>query len=355
MTDIIFTGGGTAGHVTPNLALFPELQAQGYQLAYIGQAGSIEHTLVSKAGIEFFPISAGKLRRYFDWQNFTDVFRILLGLFQALGHLLRHRPKLVFSKGGFVSCPVVWAAWLLRIPVIIHESDLSPGLANKLSAPFASKVCYSFPETAAYLPQAKALYTGLPVRNFLLNGNAQAGYALCGFSNNKPMLLVIGGSLGAKNLNHLVRENLDTLLTSFNVCHICGAGAIDTQLSSVAGYAQFEYVDQELADIFAACELVLSRAGATSIFEFLALRLPALLVPLSLNASRGDQILNAQSFEKQGYAMQVDEQVLLENPVLLNQLLQTCFAQKSGLIAKMVQSKANMAGPTLISLIKEYL
>ena len=295
------TGGGTAGHVTPNLALIPGLKSSGFDIHYVGTRNGMERGLIEKSGlpIKYHCINAGKLRRYFDFKNFTDLFRITLGFFQSLCLLIKLRPALVFSKGGFVSCPVVWAAWLCRAPVIIHESDITPGLANRLSMPFVKKICFSFPETEARLPASKRVMTGLPVREELFCGDAARGRELCGFEEGKPVILVIGGSLGANAVNEAVRGALDKLLVDFNVCHICGKG--NRAPGSRAGYRQFEYVSAELPDLFAAADMAISRAGATTLFELLALRKPALLIPLGTAASRGDQILNAESFEKSGY------------------------------------------------------
>lgn len=352
MVDIVFTGGGTAGHVTPNLALFPKLLDQGYSLAYLGQKNSIEQNLVEQAGIDFYSISAGKLRRYLDWQNLSDVFRILLGIAQALLHLLKLHPRLVFSKGGFVSCPVVWAAWLLRIPVIIHESDISPGLANKLSIPFAKSVCYSFPETAAFLPAHKRILTGVAIRDFLAQGEAQKGNQLCGFDNELPCIMIIGGSQGSHALNDIIRKNLPNLSQCYNICHLCGAGGLDNSLNEHSNYKQFEYVDQELPDLFAMADLVISRAGATSVFELLSLAKPNLLIPLPLTASRGDQILNAQSFERQGFSIVAKEENLKAHPEHLLAILEHCFQRVSQMHARMKESAQNNAKEKLISLIQ---
>jgi UDP-N-acetylglucosamine--N-acetylmuramyl-(pentapeptide) pyrophosphoryl-undecaprenol N-acetylglucosamine transferase len=300
MKKILLTGGGTAGHVTPNIALIPGLKDMGLEIHYVGTKKGMERDLIAKTGLPYHHISAGKLRRYFSFRNFTDMFRIKLGFLQSLILMMKLRPSVVFSKGGFVSCPVVWAAWLCRIPVVIHESDLTPGLANKLSIPFAKKVCFSFPETEEHLPPAKREATGLPVRKELFDGDAKRGRELCGFDNDKPVITVIGGSLGAQAINEAVRGGLDKLLDDFNVCHICGKGG--KAPGSRPGYCQFEYIGEELPDIFAMADMVISRAGATTLFELLALRKPALLIPLGTAASRGDQILNARSFEKQGYA-----------------------------------------------------
>lgn len=313
---IVLTGGGTSGHVTPNIALFEPLKKAGFELFYIGTETGIEKQLVTAEQIPFYAIHAGKLRRYLDMENIKDVGKILKGYREAIKILKEIRPNIVFSKGGFVSCPVVWAAKKLKIPVIIHESDITPGLANKLSLPCATKICYAFPETKAHLPQEKSIYTGLPVRQAVLEGNRSAGLSFCGFDGAKPVLTIIGGSLGSEYLNQIIRANLDALLAKFDLCHLCGKGHLDNELLNVKGYAQFEYVNQELPDVMNASDLFVSRAGATVIFELLSLKKPVLLIPLSKRASRGDQILNARSFEKSGYAKAMEEDEL-DGPKLL--------------------------------------
>ena len=310
MKTIILTGGGSSGHVTPNIALIPELKRNGYGIHYIGSKNGIEKQLIEEEGIPYYSISTGKLRRYFDLKNFSDAFRVIDGFRQAFNLLGRLKPSIVFSKGGFVSCPVVWAAWLRRIPVVIHESDMTPGLTNKLSMPFARKVCYTFPESKAHISEKKGVRTGMPIREGLLSGNRARGKAVCGFKDEKPVLLVIGGSLGSEKINSIVRGTLDVLLKEFNICHICGKGNLKLELEGKQGYRQFEYISEEQPHVFSAADIVLSRAGATVLFELLALKKPNLLIPLSKAASRGDQILNAKSFEKQNYSMVLQEEEL---------------------------------------------
>lgn len=308
MNKIVFTGGGSAGHVTPNLALIARLRKLGWKIDYIGSNGGIEKDIIEHEGIPFHHISSGKLRRYFDLKNFKDPFKVMKGVLDAYVLLRKLKPDVVFSKGGFVSVPVVSAAWLSRIPVITHESDLTPGLANKLSVPMATKVCVTFPETLRHVKGGKAVCTGLPIRDELFQGSAVRGLQLCDFHRQKPVLVVMGGSLGAQKINEAVREALDDLLGSHQIVHICGKGNIDKTLNAKRGYKQFEYIKSELPDIMAMADLVVSRAGATSLFEFLTLRKPMLLIPLSLQASRGDQILNAESFEARGYASVLPEE-----------------------------------------------
>ncbi len=310
MKKILLTGGGTAGHVTPNIALVPYLKEAGFEIEYMGSYNGIEKTLIEAQGIPYYGISSGKLRRYLDLKNLTDPFRILKGLREAKKYMKEHKPDIVFSKGGFVSVPVIFAASDAGIPVVIHESDLTPGLANKLSIPKASKICYNFPETEKYLPEGKSVHTGLPVRRQLLDGDRHKGYAFCGFPEDKPIIMVIGGSLGAASINEVVREALPDLLEKVYVAHICGKGKTDPSLDGVAGYKQFEYVSDTLPDLFAASDLIISRAGANVIYEIVALKKPSILIPLGTDASRGDQILNANSFKRRGFAEVLREEEL---------------------------------------------
>ncbi|MDX1977141.1 MAG: undecaprenyldiphospho-muramoylpentapeptide beta-N-acetylglucosaminyltransferase [Pseudanabaenaceae cyanobacterium bins.68] len=315
MNKIILTGGGTAGHVNPNLALVPRLQQTGWQIEYIGSQTGIERQLVTTAGIPYHSIASGKLRRYFDWQNLVDPFKVVKGIADAYMVLARVKPNLVFSKGGFVTVPVVLAAWLQRIPVIIHESDFSPGLANRLALPFASKVCITFPETQKFIPQA--ICTGLPIRAEVLGGDRAQGQKICGFKDDLPVLLVIGGSLGSAKLNQAIRQILPQLLSQYQVVHLCGQGHFAPNLVGQPGYIQFEYLHQDLAHIYALADLVVSRAGANAIFELVSLAKPHLLIPLSLQSSRGDQILNANSFAAQGYSRVLAEEQLVNCEDLL--------------------------------------
>ena len=316
MKHIVLTGGGTAGHVTPNIALISRLKEQGYQISYIGSYNGIEKTLIEELGIPYYGISSGKLRRYFDLKNFTDPFRVLKGFSEARKLLKQLKPDVVFSKGGFVTVPVVVAAGRLKIPTIIHESDMTPGLANKLCIPSAVKICCNFPETKAHLPEGKAVVTGTPIRQELLQGDAEKGRAFTGFTTEKPVLMIIGGSLGAQAVNDAVRRILPQLLEDFQVVHLCGKGKKDDTRDGLKGYVQYEYIESELADLFAMADIVISRAGANAICELQALKKPNLLIPLSANASRGDQILNARSFEKQGFSMVLEEEAITDNVLL---------------------------------------
>lgn len=350
MKTIVFTGGGTAGHVTPNIALFPSLKDLGYQIHYIGSYDGIEKKLLADyPDIPYYGIATGKLRRYFDVKNFTDPFRVIKGFAEAKKYLKQIKPDVVFSKGGFVSVPVVRAASSLKIPCIIHESDMTPGLANKLCIPVARKVCCNFPETLNSLPEDKAVLTGSPIREELTKGSRRAGLSLCKFSVNKPVIMVIGGSLGAVAINKVVRQALPKLLKDFQIVHICGKDKVDNLLLNTEGYIQFEYVKDELKDLFAMSDIVISRAGANAICELLALRKPNLLIPLPASSSRGDQILNAKSFESQGFSMVVDEDMLTEN--LLVEKVQELYFTRQSYIDTMANSNQKDSIKTILSLI----
>ena len=351
MKKIVMTGGGTAGHVTPNIALFDSLQKDGYEIHYIGSYEGIEKGLIEDKKIPYYGISSGKFRRYRSWKNLTDPFRVLHGFFQARRLLGRIRPNVVFSKGGFVSVPVVMAAKTRHIPVIIHESDLTPGLANKLAMPSATKVCCNFPETLPYLPKEKAVLTGSPIRQELLHGNKQAAKDFCGFTGDLPILMVMGGSIGSVYINNAIRGCIDTLLTKYQIIHLCGKGNIDESLKEKKGYAQFEYISENLPDLFAAADLVVARAGANSICELLALHKPNILIPLSRNASRGDQILNANSFAKQGFSAVLEEEEVTSEKLMAT--LDDVMAHRSKYIDAMKNSGQMNAIETIMGLIEE--
>lgn len=351
MKRIILTGGGTAGHVTPNIALIPRLKELGYDIHYIGSYDGIEKKLIEEMQIPYYGISSGKLRRYFDVKNFSDPFRVIKGYTEARKLLKKLKPDILFSKGGFVAVPVVLAARHCHIPVIIHESDMTPGLANKLAIPSATKVCCNFPETLAHLPKEKAVLTGSPIRAELRAGNKLAALEFCGFTANKPTLMIIGGSLGSANVNAAIRQILPDLLKTFQVIHLCGKGKLDEALIGTEGYVQYEYIKQELADLFALSDIVVSRAGANAICELLDLRKPALLIPLGSNASRGDQILNAQSFKSQGFCEVLTEDEL--NSQLLLDTILKLYRSRAHYIQAMEKSQLSNAVETITSLIDE--
>ena len=348
MKRIILTGGGTAGHVTPNMALVPSLREAGYDIHYIGSYNGMERKLIEEIGIPYHGISSGKLRRYFDVKNFSDPFKVLKGYGEASHLIKKLKPDIVFSKGGFVTVPVVLAAKRRKVPVIIPESDITPGLANKLSIPAATKVCCNFPETLAHLPADKAVLSGSPIRKELFSGSKEEGLRICGFDDSKPVLMAMGGSLGAVAINNALRNNLDALLEQFQIIHLCGKGNYDHSLEDKKGYKQFEYAKKELTHLFAATDLIISRAGANAICELLALKKPNILIPLPATQSRGDQLLNAASFEKSGYSYVLQEKDVTSE-TLLN-AVNTVYANRQSYIDAMNHSELANPIETIVNL-----
>ena len=348
---IILTGGGTAGHVTPNMALIPGLKKLDYKIKYIGSYNGIEKKLIEEIGIDYVGISTGKLRRYLSAKNLTDPFRVIKGFREAKKIMKDFKPDIVFSKGGFVSVPVVLAAKKYKIPVIIHESDMTPGLANKLSFSSATTICHNFPETAQYLPNGKALLTGSPIRSELRTGDKQAGLNMCGFVADKPVIMIIGGSLGAVAVNNAVRSCLDNLLEKYQIVHLCGKDKTDPTLENKSGYKQFEYIKSELKDLFAMSDLIISRAGANAICEIVALKKPNILIPLSAKASRGDQILNAKSFKNQGFSEVIEEEELTSD--LLIETINTVFENRTSYVNNMIAAGTTDAVTTILNLIND--
>lgn len=349
---IVFTGGGTAGHVTPNIALIKEFQDEGWDVAYVGSAQGIEKGMIKDLGIPFYAVSSGKLRRYFSLKNILDPFKIIAGIVQSIGLLYRLKPDVIFSKGGFVAFPVVVGAWFNRIPVVAHESDMSPGLANRLCFPFVNKICLTFDAAKKHFKnQTKIVVTGTPIRHQLFSGNSSKGLEFCGFNAEKPCLLVIGGSLGAGSINRSIREALNQLTSEFQVIHLCGKGKIDSSLLGLDGYCQLEYASDELADLFAATSVVISRAGANSLYEILALGKPHILIPLSSQVSRGDQIQNARYFQKLGISVVVPDETL--NATTLMQAMQELLHHRIDIEKKIKLLNIESAANKIVAIIKE--
>lgn len=348
---MIMTGGGSAGHVTPNLALVPKLKELGFEIKYIGSRDGIEKGIIKKENITYYSISSGKLRRYFDVKNFSDPLKVLKGVTDALKILSKEKPDIIFSKGGFVTVPVVIAASIKKIPVVSHESDMTPGLANKIASPFCNKLCVTFPESLKHVKADKAILTGTPIRESLLNGDKKRGKDFCKFDDDKMVLMVIGGSLGAKVLNDNVRLVINELVKDFNIVHICGKGNIDESLKNIRGYRQYEYISDELPDVMALADIVLSRAGANTIFELLTLKKPHILVPLSEQASRGDQVLNARSFEKSGYSKVVKEEEFTGKVLL--KVLKEVVVEKDRYIENMNKSSMGNGVDNIIKVIMD--
>ena len=350
MKKILLTGGGTAGHVTPNVALLPDLKSEGYDIHYIGSYEGMEKKLITEQGIHYDGIATGKFRRYLSAKNLTDPFRVIKGFQQAKKLIRDYKPDVVFSKGGFVAVPVVLAAGHYHIPVIIHESDMTPGLANKICMRTAKKICCNFPETVKLLPADKAVLTGTPIRRELLNGSRDAGFAFTGLSDDKPILLMMGGSTGSRAVNAGLRSALPQLLKEFHVIHLCGKGNLDSTLAQ-PGYIQYEYISDELKDLFAISDIVLSRAGANAICELLALKKPNILVPLPAAVSRGDQILNANSFKKQGFSYVLEEEKL--NADTLMAAVHEVYNNRDSYKKAMDTSNQSNGVDIVIKLIKE--
>lgn len=352
MKKIVFTGGGSAGHVTVNIALIPRFAEDGWSTGYIGSSDGIEKQLVADLPqVSYHPISTGKLRRYLDWQNVKDPFKVIKGIYQAYRIIKSEKPNVVFSKGGFVSVPVVMAAWMNKVPVIIHESDITPGLANKLASPFATVICTTFPETAQAISDKKSRYVGAVIRESLKQGNADRGRRFTGLTSmRKPTLLIMGGSLGARRINEAVRQSLSELTKAYQIVHLCGKGQLDPAITN-PDYRQYEYVNEQLPDIMAMCDYVISRAGSNSIFEFLYLKKPMLLIPLTRQQSRGDQLLNAASFERSGYCKVLHEEKLTSESLL--ESIRELASHRETFIRSMNQYKANDALSTVYSIIAE--
>lgn len=373
---IILTGGGTAGHVTPNIALLPGLRELGYEIRYIGSIDGMEKGLIEAQGIPYDGIHTGKFRRYHGKQtiqnadnllkglyeasvqrrdieklNRQDLHNVRLGMREAADLIKTYQPDIVFSKGGYVSVPVVVAAHRAGVPVIIHESDMTPGLANRLSFSSATKICCNFPETMSMLPPEKAVLSGSPIRHELLCGSRELGLRFTGLSGKKPVLLMIGGSLGARKLNEVLREALPLLLPEYDIIHLCGRGNLAPEFSDTEGYVQYEYISKELKDLFAASDIVFSRAGANAICELLALQKPNLLVPLTNKVSRGDQIKNARSFEKQGFSKVIEEENL--TPETLADGLRDLYEHRKEYSATMDLSTQSSGVEVVLSLIRE--
>ena len=353
MKHIVLTGGGTAGHVTPNIAMIPRLKELGYKISYIGSYEGIEKKLIEELGIPYYGISSGKLRRYFDVKNFTDPFRVLKGFMEAKKLMKELKPDVVFSKDRLDTVTVVIAASRRKIPTFIHESDMTPGLANKICIPFATKVCCNFPETISNLPKDKAVLTGTPIRQELLTGSKEKGLAFTGLSPDKPVILIIGGSLGATAVNEAVRSILPELLEDFQVVHLCGKGKLDESLKDTKGYVQYEYIKKELADLFALADIVISRAGANAICELSALNKPNLLIPLSARASRGDQILNARSFEHLGYSKVLEEEEITKESLL--DAVHDLYENRESYITAMSSSKHKDSIELIVQLFENSL
>jgi len=298
---IAITGGGTGGHIFPNISIVEELKIRGEKnIVWIGEKGGKEELFAKKLNIPFYGIKAGKIRRYFSLKNFSDLFLVVLGFFQSLFLLSKLKPKLLFSKGGFVSIPPAFAARVLRVPVLTHESDINPGLANRLISKASYAVCTSFKETSPYFPGKRVFYTGNPVRKVIKDGNSKRGKIFLGFKEDLPFVMVVGGSLGAQSINNTIYKIVDNYDLPFNLVHQCGRGNLNNTFIKIKKYRQYEFLGKEIGDVMAVSTLIISRAGAGALYEISYLGKPSILIPLSKTASRGEQVDNAKFFEENG-------------------------------------------------------
>lgn len=349
MPKIVFTGGGSAGHVTLNLALIPYFIEKGWQVDYIGSVGGMEQDLVKKfPEVTYHSVLTGKLRRYFSMQNVWDMAKIPLGCLQATWLVHKLNPDIIFSKGGFVSFPVVVGGFINRKKIFMHESDLTPGLANKLSLPFVGTFFTTFPETINSVSQKqKVSCVGPVLSDRLFNGSKEKGAKFAGLKEGKPTVMFIGGSLGAQSLNNAVKENLKELLKKYQVIHIAGKNGYNPELKG-EGYVQYEYVDKELKDLMALADVVISRAGSNSIFELASLNKPMILVPLPNTASRGEQSLNAKSFVNKGYAEIIKDEEIAKPDVLLP-MLDKVYQNKAQYIEAMQKNPVKITSAEKLS------
>jgi UDP-N-acetylglucosamine--N-acetylmuramyl-(pentapeptide) pyrophosphoryl-undecaprenol N-acetylglucosamine transferase len=304
---IVFTGGGTGGHVYPGLSVIERLREKGFtDIVWIGTKGGVEQQLAERAGVPFYGISTGKLRRYFSLQNILDAFKFLLGVFQAKLLLSRLKPDLLFSKGGFAAVPAVWAAGK-RTPVWIHESDRDPGLATRLSVKKADRIFVAYQETVSCFPPAvrpDITVSGNPVRKDFFAADPKKGLDFCGFDGKKPVIFAVGGSLGAKQVNDLVESLASSLGNRADIIHQTGEEGFSE--SSRPGYVKKAFIREEYPHVLACADFVIGRAGAGSLWEFAVCGKPSLLIPLGTASSRGDQILNAAYFRDKGAALVLD-------------------------------------------------
>jgi UDP-N-acetylglucosamine--N-acetylmuramyl-(pentapeptide) pyrophosphoryl-undecaprenol N-acetylglucosamine transferase len=308
---IVITGGGTGGHIFPNVSIIGELQKRGYEdIVWVGEKRGKEKKWAQRFGVRYCGIQAGKLRRYFSLRNFSDMFRVCAGVFQSFFLFLKLRPGVVFSKGGFVAVPPVCAARLLHIPVVTHESDILPGLATRIIARSSRIVCVSWKKTEACFPGKNVVLTGNPVRDVITKGEREKGLLFLGFHEPLPVVLVIGGSLGASSLNSAVWEMRERFHLPFNLVHQCGEGKLRRGQVDDPRYRAFEFIHEEMGDVLAASDIVVSRSGAGALFEIGFMKKPSVLVPLPISKSRGEQLHNARYFSENGAAVILDDDTL---------------------------------------------
>lgn len=349
MNTIILTGGGTAGHCTPHLSILPYLKKDFKNVYYIGSKNGIEKEIIEKANIKYFPITCQKLVRKITIKNLKIPFSLIKGVNEAGAILDKVKPNVIFSKGGYVALPVVLAAKRRNIPVIAHESDYTVGLANKISSRYCKKMLTSFPETAKNLKNGE--YVGSPIRINLNGIDKEKTIKEFGFNGKKPIILITGGSTGAKAINDCVRKTLDKLLQKFNILHVCGKGNLDNKLENTKGYYQTEYL-HELEKAYAVASLCISRAGSNTLFELLSIKMPTLLIPLPKGVSRGDQVLNANYFYKKGMVNMLEQENL--TPESLYNEIMALFNNKKSIISNISKNPICDKSRQISRLIVDY-
>ena len=365
---IAFTGGGSAGHVTPNLALIDAISAQGAHAVYFGRAESIEADLLSRVDhVPFCQIPSERLRRYFHWGNFVMPLYVLAGVWKSFWGMRRHRPQALFSKGGFVALPVVMGAWLNRIPVVIHESDGSLGLANRLSLPFARVVCLGQARALKRVKHRDVRHTGSPVRQAFLSPSPERAIEAFALHAQDPLLVVFGGSQGAMSVNRALRQALPELSEKYEIFHVCGRGGLviefsatdqemstdGTQHALTESYHQVEYIHEGFADLLSAAHIIIGRAGANGIAEMIAVKRPALLIPLPSASSRGDQLLNAEDFAEAGFGEMIRDEELTATRLI--GALQNVEDHYNEYYVSLERQASSEGTSTLINVLKEVI
>jgi UDP-N-acetylglucosamine--N-acetylmuramyl-(pentapeptide) pyrophosphoryl-undecaprenol N-acetylglucosamine transferase len=338
---IVLTGGGSGGHLFPLIAVARKLKDKlgpEASFLYIGSGAQMERSVMQQEGIAAKFVLSGKLRRYASFQNFIDIFKVPVGFIQALWILLRFMPDAVFSKGGYVAIPTVLAAWVYRIPVLIHESDAVPGMANKFLANFATRIAVAYPDAQDYFPKDKTAYIGNPIREDIADGDAEMLRRQLKFTESKKTILVIGGSQGSQVINNAIIKVLPQLLEYVQVIHQTGENNYDEVVTFAGeqgikaghdGYYPTKFLqDNMMRDAYALADLVISRAGANSIAEIAANRKPAILVPLEGSAN-DHQKINAYEIAKIGGAV-ILEEINLGEHLLLENIKKILFEEGYG-------------------------
>lgn len=345
-----FTGGGTAGHVTPSFALIELAQADGHEVVYFGTPDGIERELVARlSGVKYVEIPSERLRRYADVRNLIAPFRVARGMGLAAVRVQLAAPDVLFSKGGFVAFPAVVGAWFNRVPIVVHESDITSGLANRMSFPFATTICTGFEQTARQMNKPNVLYTGSPVRAAFDQADPEAARAHFGLDAQRPVVVIFGGSQGARHINEVTREALGALTERAQVVHVCGKGNLDPALDATPGYHQAEYVHELFPALLKAADVVIARAGANSIAELIKLQRPAVLIPLPVASSRGDQLANAEDFVRSGFGQLVRDEALTAQTLLT--ALDAAMDNRAAHIAAMAKNPATDAARVIYKLL----